>query len=1170
MLAVTRHPEIIKEFETAIQAVKTGKAPVLLSGAGEIHKAHLTAAVYRETKRPVVLVCADEAEANRLGRDISAFTGETAIHILTGRAFTFYSAVGVSRQVEQRRIGVLYAMARRQAPIVIATAEALMQRCIPPEVLLGAADTLIAGETRNLHTLVDTLIRTGYTRCNQVEGPGQFALRGGILDVFSPAQENPIRCEFWGDEIDSMGLFDPVTQRRTEEIRQAVLFPTAETLPALHPDGQAGLCDELKGLLTRLKRRKDPPETEIIQLERDIAQLDDDLGLSSADKYMALIYPDFTAPADYFPHDCTILFSELGKLTEWGRDHLAHHRADMKELLESGAMEKRLAVFLTPWPEVFARVTTHPTVVMDQFAGKTYGLDFAPKTLVSLLAKQLPSYGGSLETAKGDIEHYIRADYRTIVLCGERRRAQHMAQWLEEAHFPVQLEFAAKDLPEPGTCMVTLGSLSAGMEYPVAKLAVITEGQILSAAQSEAKSRPKKRRGRKIESFTDLSPGDLVVHEHHGIGRFVGILPMDIDGVKKDYIKIAYHGTDSLYVPVTQLDLVSKYIGADGEDRPVRLSKMGGAEWTRVRQKAKGAAKDLAKGLIQLYAERQRQTGFAFSPDSAWQREFEEAFDYTETEDQLASAQEIKQDMMKAVPMDRLLCGDVGYGKTEVAFRAVMKCILDGKQAAILVPTTVLAQQHYSTAIRRFAGYPVKIETLSRFQTPAEAKRILAEVAQGRVDLVIGTHKIIQKSVQFKDLGLLIVDEEQRFGVSHKERLKEMSKNVDVLTLSATPIPRTLNMALSGIRDMSTIEEPPQNRRPVQTYVMEHDWGVIADAIRKEISRGGQVYYLHNRVESIERVAARVRELSGGARVTVAHGRMDERHLGRAMEHMVSGESQILVCTTIIETGMDIPNVNTLIIENADRMGLAQLHQIRGRVGRSSRPAFAYLTYKPDKALTEIATKRLSAIREFAEFNSGFKIALRDLEIRGAGNILGREQSGHMVSVGYDMYLKLLNEAVLEEKGEAPPVRTECAADLSVDANIPADYVPMPEQRMDLYRRIAYIRTQADAEDVTDELIDRYGEPPDSVLTLIQVALLRGLATRAGISEISQKGGQLHVSFSEFSLERISAIYQLPGFQGRIKILAGETPAIRMKLTGDAPVIDQATAFVRVYGEEFS
>ena len=635
---------------------------------------------------------------------------------------------------------------------------------------------------------------------------------------------------------------------------------------------------------------------------------------------------------------------------------------------------------------------------------------------------------------------------------------------------------------------------------------------------------------------------------------------MQVDGFEKDYIKINYAGTDTLYVPATQLDLVSKYTGG-GEEKPVKLSKMGGSDWVKTRSRAKSAAKDMAKKLIALYAERQRLPGHAFAPDSEWQREFEENFGYTETDDQLRCTAEIKGDMESSVPMDRLLCGDVGFGKTEVAMRAVMKCVLDGKQAAILVPTTVLAQQHYQTALQRFFGFPVNIGVLSRFQTGAQTTRLLADLASGKCDLVIGTHKLLRKDVKFKDLGLLVVDEEQRFGVTHKEHIKEMSRGVDVLTLSATPIPRTLNMAMSGIRDMSTIEEPPEDRLPVQTFVMEHDWGVIADAIRRELQRGGQVYYLHNRVEDIERTTKRLHELLDDVTIAVAHGQMDKAMLSNVMERVVSGEVQVLVCTTIIETGIDIPNVNTLIIEDADKLGLAQLHQIRGRVGRSTRSASAYLTFRRDKVLSEVAEKRLNAIRDFAQFGSGIKIAMRDLEIRGAGNLLGAEQSGHMIDVGYDMYMKLLSEAVLEARGIEVPARAECSADLAVAANIPDRYISSPEQRMDIYRRIALIRTEEEADDLTDELIDRFGETPPGVNALIHVALLRGEAGRAGITDISQKQGTLRFTLSDFDMEKVSALYAREEYKNRLRVEAGSKPCLSLKIKNKNRVIDEARSF---------
>ena len=610
--------------------------------------------------------------------------------------------------------------------------------------------------------------------------------------------------------------------------------------------------------------------------------------------------------------------------------------------------------------------------------------------------------------------------------------------------------------------------------------------------------------------------------------------------------------------------MVTKYVGG-GEERVVRLSKMGGTEWARTRAKAKGSAREMAKKLIALYAARQRLPGFAFSPDSEWQREFEENFGYTETDDQLRCTAEIKRDMETAVPMDRLLCGDVGFGKTEVALRAVMKCVLDGKQAAFLVPTTVLAQQHYQTALQRFFGFPVNIRVLSRLGSSAQATETLRDLKSGTCDLVIGTHRLLSKDVVFKDLGLLVVDEEQRFGVTHKEHIKELSRGVDVLTLTATPIPRTLNMAMSGIRDMSIIEEPPEDRLPVQTFVMEHDWGVLAEAIRRELQRGGQVYYLHNRIEDIERTARRLQDMLENVTVAVAHGQMDKRQLANVMDRVVSGEVQVLVCTTIIETGIDIPNVNTLIIEDADKLGLAQLHQIRGRVGRSTRRASAYLTFRRNKVLTEIAEKRLTAIRDFAQFGSGMKIAMRDLEIRGAGSLLGAEQSGHMIDVGYDMYLKLLNEAVLEERGIAVPQRADCSADLAVAANIPDRYIPSPEQRMDIYRRIAQIRTEEEADDLLDELIDRYGDPPPGVNALVQVAILRGVAGAAGITDIVQKQGELRFTLDNFDMERVSALYAQPEFKNRLRVQAGSKPCLSLKIRSKKNVIEEARRFAEAW-----
>ncbi|MBE5709312.1 MAG: transcription-repair coupling factor, partial [Oscillibacter sp.] len=880
----------------------------------------------------------------------------------------------------------------------------------------------------------------------------------------------------------------------------------------------------------------------------------------AADRYLAAIYPTVTAGVHYLPPDAVVFLSESGRVDERVKNTVLQQKQDVEALLSAGVLAGEYAHLTLTAEELYAALEDFPVILEDSLPTSRHPL--RPRGLLTMNAKQLSSYGGSLETAVTDLEHYRSSGSAVLVLCGGETRAKNLHRLLEEKGIPATLDLSGAAMPAAGEVRLSLGALSAGSEWPALKLAVLTEGQLTAPAMRKRQRVKKDSNRQKLQSYTDLSPGDLVVHEHHGVGRFVGIQRMPVDGVEKDYIKIDYAGGDCLYVPVTQLDLVSKYIGGGEDTERTKLNKLGGAEWTRQKTKAKKAAKDLARGLIALYAERQKRPGFAFSPDSPWQREFEESFDYTETDDQLRCIAEIKADMEKPRPMDRLLCGDVGYGKTEVALRAVMKCILDGKQAAILVPTTVLAQQHYATAVSRFRDFPVKIEVLSRFTPVREQKRILEAAKNGGVDLLIGTHKLLQKSMAFKDLGLLVIDEEQRFGVTHKERLKEMSRQVDVLTLSATPIPRTLNMALSGLRDMSTLEEPPSDRQPVQTYVLEHDWGVLADAMKRELERGGQVYYLHNRVETIGRTAARIQALLPEARIGVGHGKMTQDELSDVMSHMTDGDLDILVCTTIIETGIDIPNANTLIIEDADHLGLAQLHQIRGRVGRSARRASAYMTYRRGKVLTEVAAKRLGAIREFAEFGSGFKIAMRDLEIRGAGNLLGPEQSGYLMSVGYDLYLKLLEEAVLEERGEEKRIETECAADLTVNAHIPDRYVPSAEQRMDLYRRIAAIRTDEDASDLLDEMLDRYGEAPKSVLALLDVALLRSAAAKAGVSDISQKGSLLRLQLGVFHPQALVAVCGHAKYRQRLTLAAGEIPALTLKLKPGEDVLEAARDLV--------
>ena len=1151
------------ESAPVLRALDAGQSPVLVSGMGAAIRAHMAAALRRQMGVPLVVICPDDAAAELMRRDLEALLQEPAL-LLLSRDFGFYAADSASRTAEQKRIQALDALVRDAAPVTVCTVAALLQRTLPREALRSAAFELRQGQEIDPEEVERALLHCGYVRREQVESVGQFARRGGILDVFSPYADTPVRMEFWGDEIDSMGLFDVTSQRRSENIPACRILPAAEALAQLAPGGAAGLAALLEAEAAKAARSRSAERSKLAAtLRADAEKLRETGELPAPDRYLHLIYPALCCALDYLPADALLFLDQPPKTGKLAEDQQKLLNEDLKVLLQSGALLGAGAEFRLPWSMAVERFSDWPVVMGDNFTQSRCVPE--PRAIVSVTAKQLPSYGGNLEAACDDVRHYLSTDCAVVVLAGDARRAGALKDFFAERDIPARLVDHLSASVAAGECAIAVGALSGGFEYPMSKLAVLTDAQILQPGFRKGKRKKKLPSDRKkLESYADLSVGDLVVHEHHGIGRFAGIVQMKVDGADKDYVKICYAGSDVLYVPATQLDLVSKYIGA-GEDHPVRLSRMGGTDWTRAKTRAKAAAKEMAGELIALYAERKRRPGHAFAPDSPWQTEFEDAFGYEETDDQLRCIAEIKRDMESSAPMDRLLCGDVGYGKTEVALRAVMKCVLDGKQAAILVPTTVLAQQHYQTAMQRFFGYPVKIEQLSRFRSPAQVRATKQGLADGSVDIVIGTHALLQKDIRFRDLGLLVVDEEQRFGVSHKERLKEMSRGVDVLTLSATPIPRTLNMALSGLRDMSTLEEPPQDRLPVQTYVMEHDWGVVADAIRREVQRGGQVYYLHNVVESIERTAARLAKLLPEVSIAIAHGKMDEESISAAMESMVNGETQVLVCTTIIETGIDIPNVNTLIIEDADKLGLAQLHQIRGRVGRSSRRASAYLTYRRDKVLTEVAEKRLSAVREFAEFNAGFRIAMRDLEIRGAGNLLGAEQSGHMIDVGYDMYLQLLEEAVLEERGEPVPVRTECAADLAVSANIPERYVASPEVRMDLYRRIALIRSEADADDLTDELIDRFGDPPQSVNALILVALLRGEASAAGITDIGQKSGFLRFTLSEFDMQRISALYAQPEYKGRVKVEAGTKPCLSLKLKSGKHVVEAARAFVAAW-----
>lgn len=1115
------------EYRQLLAGVKAGGAGArLVVGLTNIHKAHYIYSLCVGSGRTAHVVAPNEPTALKLCEDINALFGYEAAHFFPSRELVFRAVEGASLEYEHARLKVLGKVARGECPVVVSSVEGAVQYTIPRKVLAARTLSLAAGQEHAVESLAAALLAAGYVRSEQVEGMAQFSIRGGILDFFPPDAPQPLRVEFWGDEIDTVSTFDIATQRRVAQVEQATITPAKETL--------IGDIEQFIALLEKQKPglRGKYGVLAKTQIDRDIASLQDGLYLASADKYLPLVYAEPETVFDYCAGRLLLVCEPLS-MKETLKNAGWQQHEDIKLLLSEGILCKGCDTFALDFVDVTRRMTAESTVVLDTFARSLAEVPLLSQTNVN--AVQLSVWSGDYGFLKEDIASFLERGYCVAVFAGTSRACTALCSDLTRDRFPAEV---VQDIPKPlpGKVLLLEKTLSAGFDYPDLKFALITHSK---TAQPAPQRRSRHKGGKKLKALSDLNVGDYVVHSSHGIGVFEGIVKRDMQGIVKDYIKIRYAGTDTLFVPVTQLDLVSKYIGA-AEGANVRLNKLNSVEWQKTRLRVKGAVKDMAKELIALYSQRLNAKGYAFSPDSDWQREFEERFPFEETDDQLRCIDEIKHDMQKPVPMDRLLCGDVGFGKTEVALRAVFKCVLEGKQCAVLVPTTILAWQHYQTFTQRLEGYPVTVELLSRFKSPKEQEDIIKRLRQGKVDVVIGTHRIVQKDIVFKDLGLCVIDEEQRFGVAHKEKFKEMRANIDVLTLSATPIPRTLNMAMSGIRDMSLIEEAPQDRHPVQTYVLEHDLGVLAQAMQKELRRGGQVFYLHNRIESIDSCAARLQELLPEARIVTAHGRVGEEQLSDVWQQLVQHEVDILVCTTIIETGVDVPNCNTLVIEDADKMGLSQLYQLRGRVGRSSRRAYAYLTFRKDRALSDIATKRLSAIREFTTFGSGFRIAMRDLEIRGAGNILGAQQHGHMEAVGYDLYLKLLSEAVREEQGGAVRPSTECMIDVRINAHIPEDYIRNLSQRIDIYKKIASVQTPDDALDITDELIDRFGEPPRAVKGLVDVALMRNTASGLGILEITQRDDKIIIYPEMLQMEMAAAVASK--MRGRVMVNAGAKP----------------------------
>lgn len=1135
-------------FKSLLSNTKTGKS-LCVSGLSTINKANVIYALCRLKGVTAFCVASDEREAQTLCNDLCSMGLKACVYPV--RDYNFLDFQSKSHEYEHARLKVLLKLIENDCDVVISCIDAASQLTVPKKVLEESTIVFEEGKEIPLEKAVRSLTLLGYERFDAVDGNGQFSLRGGILDFFMPDSDYPVRAEFWGDEITDLSYFDLETQRRFKKTGKIKLTPSTEIII----EDKDALADKIVHKANLLRSKNSAKAKEKLLTEAELIR--SGAQIANADKFIGQIYDKPECLFDYFSRDTLFFTSEFGNISDRGKAMDFQNSEALKQGFEDGVLCRGFDRFTLTFNECIDIFNAHGTIVLENFVHGSIPINLAD--IISFSSKQLNRWNGSYKQLAEDLNGLFTPQSRGVILAGTDKAAKNLCDSLRNDGFPAQLCDSLYDA-KAGAIYVLTGALSAGFEFPGEKFFLITYGQ--TAYVPEKKKHKKSKNGQEIYSLSELTVGDYVVHSVHGIGVFGGIRKIDTHGITKDYIKIDYAKGDVLYVPVTQLDMVAKYIGPR-ENSSVKLSRLGSQDWQKAKARVKTSVKDIAKELIALYSARMKAKGYAFSGDNEWQRDFESSFEYEETPDQLRCCEEIKHDMERTAPMDRLLCGDVGFGKTEVALRAAFKCVADSKQCALLCPTTILAWQHYQTVTKRFEGYPIRVELLSRFRTAKQQKEILKKLKRGEIDMIVGTHRLVQKDVEFRDLGLAIIDEEQRFGVAQKERFKELCKNVDVLTLSATPIPRTLNMAMSGLRDMSVIEEAPQNRQPVQTYVLEHEEAVINEAIRRELRRGGQVFYLHNNVETIESKASKILEAVPEAKIAIGHGKMKENELSEVWRKMLEQEVDVLVCTTIIETGVDLPNANTLIIENADCMGLSQLHQLRGRVGRSSRRAYAYFTFRRSKVLTEIQQKRLAAIKEFTEFGSGFKIAMRDLELRGAGNIMGAQQHGHMESVGYDMYLKLLGEAVSEERGEKPETKDlDCLIDISVDAHIPESYVESLTLRLDVYRRIADIRNTEDSEDVKDELRDRFGEIPQSVQGLIDIALVRNKANSMGIYEIRQNESSLLLYVREIKSPEVADL--LIALNGKAMLCAGAKPYLSVKCKEGVSSLDMLKKIFKV------
>ena len=1109
MRAFTEPLQELEEFQKIQQALK--KQSIQVTGCIDAQKAHFIYAAGAAKKK--LIVTYSELRAKELCENYRLFDKNVLFY--PAKDLIFYSADVQSNLLVQQRIRVLQKLMEEEEVTIVTTMGGIMDHLLPPEVFQKQIETVESDSEFDMELWKKKLTAMGYERVGQVEGSGQFAVRGGILDIFPLTEENPVRIELWGDEIDSIRSFDVESQRSIENLDRIRIYPAGEFIAddGRIKKGLAVLEKEAKRLADQFfQERKTEESARLKAFAEEVKQsLTQWKQMSVLDGLAPYFYDRMVSFAEYFPKEALVVLDEPNRLWEEAQAIEKEFRESMTNRLEKGYVLPGQMNLLCESQMASEKLQKHRCMGLCMLEAAGPQWHFAEH--FSIDVRSVNTYNNSFELLVKDLQQWKKKGERVILLCASRTRAKRLAEDLRDHELRAFYSEDADRIVQRGEIMLLYGSAHRGYEYPLIKFLVISESDIFG---KEKKKRKKIRHyeGKTIHSFSELSVGDYVVHENHGLGIYRGIEKIEVDKVTKDYMKVEYAGGSNLYVPATQLDVIQKY--ADSQAKRPKLNKLGTQEWGRTKTKVRSAVKNIAKDLVQLYAARQREEGFCYGEDTIWQKEFEETFPFDETDDQLEAIEAVKHDMESNKIMDRLICGDVGYGKTEVAIRAAFKAAQESKQVVFLVPTTILAQQHYNNFVQRMKDYPVRVDLLCRFRTAAEQKKTLEDLKKGLVDIVIGTHRVLSKDVQFKDLGLLIIDEEQRFGVTHKEKIKKLRENIDVLTLTATPIPRTLHMSLVGIRDMSVLEEAPMERVPIQTYVMEYNEEMVREAISRELARGGQVYYVYNRVNTIVETANKIASLVPEARVAFAHGQMKERELEKIMYDFINGEIDVLVSTTIIETGLDISNVNTMIIHDADNLGLSQLYQLRGRVGRSNRTAYAFLMYRRNKMLREVAEKRLHAIREFTDLGSGFKIAMRDLEIRGAGNLLGAEQHGHMEAVGYDLYCKMLNESVKELKGEMQPEEEfDTVIDLDIDAFIPERYIKNEFQKLDVYKRIATIESEEEYDDMLEELMDRFGEPPKAVQNLLAVANLKAMAHRAWLTEIAQKGDQIRFTMFE-------------------------------------------------------